>query len=123
MKTRIPSTIVNSVFVLINGFFMFFLLIPMDYREIIQNSAESIPQEENMGMLAMVPLLLVGAIVVALIFWMLAIAIMHAIWLIFSIRNRKSPIKAVRVISYVLDASNAILVLAPIIKIIVYRFT
>ena len=123
MKTRIPSTIVNSVFVLINGFFMFFLLIPMDYRDLIQNSAESIPQEENMGMLAMVPLLLVGAIVVALIFWMLAIAIMHAIWLIFSIRNRKSPIKAVRVISYVLDASNAILVLAPIIKIIVYRFT
>ena len=123
MKTRIPSTIVNSVFVLINGFFMFFLLIPMDYRDLIQNSAESIPQEENMGMLAMVPLLLVGAIVVALIFWMLAIAILHAIWLIFSIRNRKSPIKAVRVISYVLDASNAILVLAPIIKIIVYRFT
>ena len=52
---------------------MFFLLLPMDLRELIQNSAQSMPQEENMGMLMLIPMLLLGAIVTFFLFWMLAI--------------------------------------------------
>ena len=123
MKTRIPSTVIISIFVLINSFFMFFLLIPIDIRELLQNSGESMPDADNMGMIAMVPLLLIGAVVVFFLFWMLAIALTHAICLIFTIKNRKSPLRSVRVINYILSAANILLVAAPIIKILIYCLT
>lgn len=123
MKTRIPSTVIISIFVLINSFFMFFLLIPMDIRELLQSSEESMPDADNMGMIAMVPLLLIGAVVVFFLFWMLAIALTHAICLIFTIKNRRSPLRSVRVINYILTAANILLVAAPIIKILIYCLT
>lgn len=123
MKTRIPSTVIISIFVLVNSFFMFYLLLPMDLRELLQNTGEAMPDTDNMGMIAMVPLLLIGAMVVFFLFWMLAIAITHAICLIFTIKNRRSPIKSVRIINYVLTAANIALVAAPIVKILVYYLT
>ncbi len=123
MKTRIPSTVVISIFVLINSFFMFYLLLPMDLAELIKGSAESMPNVENIGMIALVPMLLVGAMIVFFLFWMLAIAITHAICLIFTIKNRRSPIKSVRMINYILTAANIALIAAPIIKILVYYLT
>ena len=123
MKTRIPSTIVTAIFVQINSFFMFFLLLPMDLRELLESSAESMPDTDNMGMIAMVPLLLIGAVIVFFLFWMLAIAITHAILLIFTIKNRKSPLKPVRIINYILTAANVALIAAPVIKILIYRLT
>ena len=120
MKTRIPSTIVTAIFVQINSFFMFFLLLPMDLRELLESSAESMPDTDNMGMIAMVPLLLMGAVIVFFLFWMLAIAITHAILLIFTIKNRKSPLKPVRIINYILTAANIILIAAPLLKILLY---
>ena len=123
MKTRIPSTVIISIFVLINSFFMFFLLIPMDIRELLQSSGESMPDADNMGMIAMVPLLLIGAVVVFFLFWMLAIALTHAICLIFTIKNRRSPLRSVRVINYILTSANILLVAAPIIKILIYYLT
>ena len=123
MKTRIPSTIVISIFVLINSFFMFYLLLPMDIRGLLENSAGSIPNDENMGMIAMVPMLLAGAVIVFFLFWMLAIAITHAICLIFTIKNRRSPIKSVRIINVILTVANIALVAAPIVKILIYYLT
>ena len=123
MKTRIPSTVIISIFVLINSFFMFFLLIPMDIRELLQSSGESMPDADNMGMIAMVPLLLIGAVVVFCLFWRLAIALTHAICLIFTIKNRRSPLRSVRIINYILSVANILLVAAPIIKILIYYLT
>ncbi len=123
MKTRIPSTVVISIFVLINSFFMFYLLLPMDIRELLQNTGEAMPDTENMGMIGMLPLLLVGAVVVFFLFWMLAIAITHAICLIFTIKNRRSPIKSVRIINVILTVANIALVAAPIVKILIYYLT
>ena len=123
MKTRIPSTVIISILVLVNGFFTFFLLLPMDFRELLQNTGESMPDTENMGMVAMVPLLLVGAIVVFFLFWTLAIAITHAILLIFTVKNRKSPLKSVRIINYALTVANIALIIAPIVKLAVYYFS
>ena len=120
MKTRIPSTVVSSAFVIINGFFMFFLLLPMDFSELLKSSAESMPSTENIGMIAMMPLLLVGAMIAFFIFWMLAIAITHAILLVFTIKNRKSPLKPVRIINCILSVANIALITAPIIKFLVY---
>ena len=123
MKTRIPSTIVSSIFITINGFFMFYLLLPMDFRELLENSAQSMPDTENAGMIMLMPLLLVGAVIAFFLFWMLAIVITHSILLIFTIKNRKSPLKPVRIINYVLTAANIILIAAPIIKFLIYYFT
>ena len=123
MKTRIPSTIVTAIFVQINSFFMFFFLLPMDLHQLLESSAESMPETDGMGMIAMVPLLLVGAVIVFFLFWMLAIAITHAICLIFTIRNRRSPIKSVRIINVVLTVANIALVAAPIVKILIYYLT
>ena len=123
MKTRIPSTVVISIFVLINSFFMFYLLLPMDIRELLQNTGEAMPDTENMGMIGMLPLLLVGAVIVFFLFWMLAIAITHAICLIFTIKNRRSPIKSVRIINVILTVANIALVAAPIVKILIYYLT
>ena len=123
MKTRIPSTIVSSIFVTINGFLMFYLLLPMDFRELLENSAQSMPDTENAGMIMLMPLLLVGAVIAFFLFWMLAIVITHSILLIFTIKNRKSPLKPVRIINYVLTAANIILIAAPIIKFLIYYFT
>ncbi|MBP3376241.1 MAG: hypothetical protein J6L83_05710 [Clostridia bacterium] len=123
MKTRIPSTIVTAIFVQINSFFMFFFLLPMDLHQLLEGSAESMPDTDGMGMIAMVPLLLVGAVIVFFLFWMLAIAITHAILLIFTVKNRKSPLKPVRIINYILTAANIILIAAPIIKILLFYLT
>lgn len=76
-----------------------------------------------MGMIMMVPLLLIGAIIVFFLFWMVSIVITHAILLIFTIKNRKSPLKPVRIINYVLTAANIALIAAPIIKIMIYYLT
>lgn len=123
MKTRIPSTIVTAIFVQINSFFMFFFLLPMDLHQLLEDSAESMPDTDGMGMIAMVPLLLVGAVIVFFLFWMLSIAITHAILLIFTVKNRKSPLKPVRIINYILTAANIILIAAPLIKIMLFYLT
>ena len=120
MKTRIPSTIVASIFVAINGFFMFFLLLPMDFNELLKSSAESMPNTENIGMIAMMPLLLVGAMIAFFIFWMISIAITHAILLVFTIKNLKSHLKPVRIINCILSVANIALITAPIFKFLVY---
>ena len=52
--------------------------------------------------------------------WAALIALTHAICLIFTIRNRKSPIKAIRIINLVLDAANIFLIIAPIVRIILW---
>ena len=102
---------------------MFYLLLPMDFRELLENSAQSMPDTENAGMIMLMPLLLVGAVIAFFLFWMLAIVITHSILLIFTIKNRKSPLKPVRIINYVLTAANIILIAAPIIKFLIYYFT
>ncbi len=123
MKTRITSTVIISIFVLINGFFTLYLLLPIDLNNLISDSAGSMPEVENAGMIMMMPLLLLGAMVVFFFCWMLAISVTHAICLIFTIKNRKSPIKAVRIINYVLDAANIFLIATPIIKFIMFRLS
>ena len=120
MKTRITSTVVTSIFVLINGFFMFFLLLPMDFNDLLKSSEESMPNTENMGMIAMMPLLMMGAMIAFFLFWMLAITVTHAILLVFTVKNRKSPLKPVRIINYILTVANVVLITAPILKFLTY---
>ena len=112
MKSRIPSTVIISVIVLMNFFFLD-LITPLDIGTLTEPSLDSIA---NMGMFSMVGLLIVSGMVLFFIGWLLAISLTHAICLIFTIKNRKSPLKAVRIINYVLDVANVLLIVLPLIN-------
>ena len=118
MKTRIPSTVVTSIFVFINFIVTVYILLPMDFASLISESSGALQGSENMGMIAMMPLLLVGGMILFFLGWMLAVAITHAILLVFTVKNRKSSLKTVRIINCALDAANIFLIVAPIVKFI-----
>jgi len=112
-KSRITSTVIISVLVLINLFIFTARLLPVDPSDF----APSLP--EHPGEIALLwGGLAVGVAVLVHLGWMVNIAITHAICLIFTVKNRKSPLKAVRIINVILDAANVFLIAAPIIRVI-----
>ena len=113
MKPRIASTVIISVLVLINLFFFVTAIAPVDLATFIGDPLPDNPGEIELlwGGLA------VGIVIVLIAAWALSIALTHAICLIFTIKNRNSSLKAVRIINLVLDVANVVLILGPIIKI------
>lgn len=115
MKRRIPSTVVIAILVLINLYFLCVALLPLDLNEVVS------PLPENPGEIVLFwGALAAGVAMLTFIGWAALIALTHAICLIFTIRNRKSPIKAIRIINLVLDAANIFLIIAPIVRIILW---
>jgi hypothetical protein len=116
MKKGILSTIIISITSSINLLTFLFILLPFDTQELIENNQA----EENMEFI-MVALLgsIVGFAILLIYAWMLAIALIHGICLIFTIKNRKSDTGWIRIYNYVLDAVNVFLILGPIIKILI----
>ena len=115
MKKRIVSTVIIGILVLINLFFLCFLLLPLD----LANLMPTLP--ENPGEVVLLwGALAAGVAMLTFIGWAASIAITHAICLIFTIKSRKSPLKAVRIINLVLDAANVFLIVAPIVRIILW---
>ena len=116
MKTRITSTVIISVFVLINLFVFVNIIAPIDFSDLIGS-----PLPENHDAVSLMWTSLAAGIVIAVFaIWTAAIALTHAICLIFTIKNRRSPLKAVRIINIVLDVANVALIIGPIIKIILW---
>ena len=115
-KNGIASTVVISVFTLINLILFFGALIHMDPSA----WGGTVPPTEELGEMSILVVAIYGAVLVFLWGWMLAISITHTVCLIFSIRNRKSPLKSIRILSYVLDVLNAVLIVTPILKIWVF---
>jgi hypothetical protein len=114
MKPRITSTVIISVLVLINLFFFLSVIAPLNLADVVGD-----PLPEKPGEVALIwGGLAVGVAIAAFAGWALSIAVTHAICLIFTIKNRHSTLKAVRIINVVLDVANAVLIVGPIIKII-----
>ncbi len=114
MKTRITSTVIISVFVLINLFVFVNFIAPVDFADLVGS-----PLPENHDAISLMwTSMAVGIVIAVFAIWAGAIVLTHAICLIFSIKNRRSPLKAIRIINIVLDVANLALIIGPIIKII-----
>ena len=115
MKSRIPSTVVISILVLINLYFLCVAILPLDIGALIT----PLPEEHDAITLLWTGIA-AGVAILTFEAWALSIAITHAICLIFTVKNRKSPFKAVRIINIVLDVANVFLIVAPITKMIIW---
>ena len=115
MKSRIPSTVVISILVLINLYFLCVAILPLDIGALIS----PLPEEHDAITLLWTGIA-AGVAILTFEAWALSIAITHAICLIFTVKNRKSPFKAVRIINIVLDVANVFLIVAPITKMIIW---
>ena len=109
------STIIISILSLINGAILIFLLLPFDAQEFIESNR--IEEEADIMVLAVAGII-AGYVIVIMYAWMLLIAIVHGICLIFTIKNRKAENKKIRVYNYVLDVVNVFLIVGPLIKIL-----
>ena len=114
-RKGLTSTIIISIFVLINLFIFFTMLIHADPADL---SAGVNPEE--MGEMSILAFLIYGYVMVFIWGWMLLIALTHAICLIFTIRNRKADSRTIRIINIVLDVCNVALIITPILKIWVF---
>ena len=116
MKPRITSTVIISALVLINLFFFVTAIAPVDLATFVGDPLPDNPGEVELLWGGLV----VGFVIVFLAGWALSIALTHAICLIFTIKNRRSSLKAIRIINVVLDVANVALIAGPIIKILTW---
>jgi len=110
------STIIISILSLINGAILIFLLLPFDAQAFIESNRM---EEDADIMVLAVAGIIAGYVIVIMYAWMLLIAIVHGICLIFTIKNRKAGNKKIRIYNYVLDVVNVFLIVGPLIKILV----
>lgn len=121
-KKRITSTIILSI---ILCFLLVFVLNNLTLN--LHKSFESMQPDtsiEEYGEMSMLIVALGGlGMIVANIVFLASFAnaaIAAGICLIFSIKNRKSTLKAIRIINYVLDGGFAFIILASVTKIILF---
>lgn len=121
-KKRIVSTVILSITLSI---LLIFVLnnLTLDLHKAFENmqSDASIEEYGEMSMLV-VAIGGLGMIVASIVFLTLFInaTISAGICLIFSIRNRKSCLKPIRIINYVLDGGFVFVIGASVIKIILF---
>ena len=116
-KKCITSTVIISVLVL-SGLFWMRCILPVTLADL----AVTLPEgSENMGMMLMFYGAVAGIAFLTFCFLDLAILITHSICLIFTVKNRRSCLKSVRIINYVLDGLNVLLIAAALIKLILWR--
>jgi len=121
-KPRIPSTIIIGIFLAI-GMFLALVFVGFTWK-VVQEMVESAKNssDEAAGQIAGAgAAALVGALGVALVMIVyISVTIAMSICLPFSIKNRKSTLKPVRIISYVFDGLIGATLLLSIIKIILF---
>ena len=108
-KKRITSTVILGIFLAIAIF------VGIMFARISLTELKAENPEEAVG--------LVFAVLILVVFVFMAyglIIIASAICLPFAIRNRRSTLKAVRIISYIYDAAFALLIVLSIVKIITF---
>ena len=118
IKKRIPSTVIVSILVLIHLYVVIVGFLPLDLDTLLSGTGQ-IPENTD-GMVLMLGVIVVGVALLAFVGWAVFIAATHALCLIVTIRNRKSPLKSIRIINLVLDVANAFLIVATIVKIIIW---
>lgn len=112
---RIISTVIISILVLINLYIVFFVFCKNPLSSIFDGKIDA----EKTGIIgAFFAALAVGVAYAIVLIWHIVIIILHLVCLFFTIRNCKSILKPVRIINYVLDFLNVVLIITPLILII-----
>ena len=122
---RIKSTIVIGIFLLISILFVIWL-IPFNLKERYSAYVESVqnsPKVEGEMILVLNLVAAIGALALLFAAYVPALLslINSAVSLIFSIKNRKSSLKCIRIINYIYDVLLVGIIIFAIIKIILFR--
>ena len=113
-KKRITSTIILGIILTIL-IILTIIFLPTSLSALQEEASE---QESAAGSIA---LIFVGVIGLVLIFFFqIAINVVSGICLIFSIKNRQSTLKPIRIISYVMDALFFAVNITTLVKIIIF---
>lgn len=107
-KKRIVSTVVISLLVIISLRLLISLFLAGSLSDVLAGA--EISSGENMGEMGIMFALLYGVFALVIFAIPAGIALTHGICLIFTMRNAKSPLKVVRIINYILDALNILLI-------------
>ena len=119
-KPRIASTIVISVFATI-ALVITLLTLPINWemvKEAVDNTADNADNAAGAVAGGFVIALFGALAVVLTIALNIANVISMSICLPFSLKNRKSTLKPIRIISYVLDGVTGLILLANIVRVI-----
>ncbi len=121
-KKRITSTIILSIILTI---LLIFVLPNLTLN--LHESFENIKSNASMGEYGPMAILVVAVGAIGMVFAIAiycilfaAVAITSGVCLIFTIRNRKSCLKPIRIINYVLDGGFSFVIVASVIKIILF---
>ncbi len=119
-KPRIPSTVVISVFVTI-ALFLTILILPISWADVqaaVDNTAENSENAAGavVGGFAVALVMAIGMALVIIV--SIANIITTGILLPFALNNRKSTLKPVRIMSYVLDGLVGAVLITNIVKLI-----
>lgn len=116
LKKGILSTIIITIISIINLGIFLVVLLPFNAQELVEANQG---KEEMEAMALMFLGIVVGLAILIMYVWIIVIALTHVICLIFTLKNRKSDVRGIRIYNYVLDAVNVFLIIGPIVKILV----
>lgn len=117
-EKRIMSTVVISLLVL-SSLFWIFQLLPVSREEMLGGFQLG---EEPDAVELMWGSIVAGIVMLTFHFLAMAVLVTHSICLIFTVKNRRSCLKSVRAVNYVLDGLNAFLIVTALSKLILWRF-
>ena len=122
-KKRITSTVILGIFLVIS-ILIALIFISLTWADIdaAMESAKQETQDDPAGQMVVggAIALSLGIVIVLAIGAYGLLLINDTIFLIFSIRNRKSTLKPIRIISYIYDGAFGILIAISIVKLILY---
>ena len=117
MKRKgIVSTVIISILIFIGLNLMIGIWIESPFDVFPENQGSA----EEYGEIGMILVLIYAAAVLWIFSIPIVIMITHSICLIFTIKNRKSRYKSIRVINYVLDGLNIFLIGASITRLVLW---
>ncbi len=122
-KKRIVSTVILSIILSILLVVVLNFL-PLDFHQSLEDLQFPDASFEKYGEMSMMLILVISMTFIGMTVMFFAIfinsAIAAGVCLIFSIRNRKSYLKPIRIINYVLDGGFVFIIGASVIKIILF---
>lgn len=122
---KYKSTIIIGIFIIISALFVAWL-IPYNLKErmdaLIESSKNNVPENAGELILLYTGVAAIGglAIVIAAYIPAFCILINSSVSLIFSIKNRKSTSKSIRIVNYVYDVVLVLFILFSITKLILF---
>lgn len=118
MKKGVTSTVIIAILVVINLYVVIVGFLPLNFEALLDGTETHLQDPD--GMTLMLGAITLGVALLAFVGWAALITVTHALCIVFTLRNRKSAFRAIRIINIVLDLANAFLIIAPIVKIIIW---